>query len=201
MLWKRKSDDEDGNQGNPESVAQGEPSLKLKSAAPTPSVPAAAPSGAARPAAPSGAEPPRRPVTPPDIAAGRRDIRPAPPTSSSNDGKRLIVGRDIVLNGEITSCEKLVIEGRVQANVTDCREIVIAPSGAFKGSAEIESAEISGNFHGTLSVRERLLIRATGRVEGEIRYGKLEIECGGEITGQIQSIGGQLKFGGGESSS
>ncbi|MFN0043354.1 MAG: polymer-forming cytoskeletal protein [Alphaproteobacteria bacterium] len=198
MLWKRKSDDEDGNQANPES-AQVEPSLKLKSAAPTVSAPA--PTGTAKPAAPSSVEPPRRPLTPPDIAAGRRDSRPAPPTSSGNDGKRLIVGRDIVLNGEITSCEKLVIEGRVQANVTDCREIVIAPSGAFKGSAEIESAEISGNFHGTLSVRERLLIRATGRVEGEIRYGKLEIECGGEITGQIQSIGGQLKFGGGESSS
>ena len=197
VLWKRKSDDEDANQGSPESAAQGEPSLKLKSAAPT--VPA--PTGAARPTAPSVAEPPRRPITPPDIAAGRRDIRPATPASSGNDGKRLIVGRDIVLNGKITSCEKLVIEGRVQANVTDCREIVIAPSGAFKGNAEIESAEISGNFHGTLSVRERLLIRATGRVEGEIRYGKLEIECGGEITGQIQSIGGQLKFGGGESSS
>lgn len=178
MLWKRKSEEEE-NKVATDSGGQGEPSLKLKGAA--------APAEAARPATPA-AEPPRRPMAPPEIPGTvRQPTRPGASSSSAADGKKLIVGRDIVLNGEITSCEKLVIEGRVQANVTDCKEIVIAQSGAFKGSAEIESAEISGHFQGSLTVKDRLFIRTTGRVEGEIRYGKLEIECGGELSGNIRS--------------
>ena len=116
----------------------------------------------------------------------RRDVRPVAPPS---EGKRLIVGRDISLSGEISSCDKLIVEGRVQANVTDCHEISIAQTGTFKGNAEIDGAEVSGQFQGTLTVHDRLLIRSTGRVDGEIRYGRLEIECGGELTGQVTSMG------------
>ena len=37
------------------------------------------------------------------------------PAASENEGKKLIVGRDIILSGRITSCDKLVVEGRVEA--------------------------------------------------------------------------------------
>ena len=40
---------------------------------------------------------------------------------------------------------------------------------------------------GNLTVRKRLFIRATGRVSGTIRYGQIEIERGGQISGDIQS--------------
>jgi cytoskeletal protein CcmA (bactofilin family) len=66
----------------------------------------------------------------------------------------------------------------------------IAESGLFKGSASIEEAEVRGRFEGNLTVRKRLLIRATGRVSGTIRYGQIEIECGGQISGDIQTDGG-----------
>jgi cytoskeletal protein CcmA (bactofilin family) len=36
-------------------------------------------------------------------------------------------------------------------------------------------------------VRKRLLIKASGRVSGTIRYGQIEIECGGQISGDIQA--------------
>ena len=36
-------------------------------------------------------------------------------------------------------------------------------------------------------MRKRLLIRASGRVSGTIRYGQVEIECGGQISGDIQA--------------
>jgi cytoskeletal protein CcmA (bactofilin family) len=57
----------------------------------------------------------------------------------------------------------------------------------FKGSTSIEEAEVSGRFEGNLTVRKRLLIKATGRVSGTIRYGQIEIECGGQISGDIQA--------------
>jgi cytoskeletal protein CcmA (bactofilin family) len=64
--------------------------------------------------------------------------------------------------------------------------IQIAENGAFKGNAEIDIAEIRGEFDGELTVRQKLVIYATGKVSGKIRYGKLVIEEGGQIAGDVQ---------------
>ena len=114
---------------------------------------------------------------------------PPAPRSSDADAKMLIVGREISLNGQISACDKLIVEGRVEANLTDCRYIEVAESGSFKGSAEIDEMEVRGKVDGKISVRRRLLIRSTGRVNGEIRYGQIEIECGGEISGTVKTEG------------
>jgi cytoskeletal protein CcmA (bactofilin family) len=45
----------------------------------------------------------------------------------------------------------------------------------------LQEAEIQGRFEGNLVVRKRLLIKASGRVSGTIRYDQIEIECGGQI--------------------
>jgi cytoskeletal protein CcmA (bactofilin family) len=106
----------------------------------------------------------------------------------SDDAKKLIVGRDIVLSGEITACDKLVVEGRVEASIKDCREIEIAETGTFKGAAEIEVGEISGTFEGSITAHKLLVVRATGRVIGTIRFGQLEIERGGQIAGDVKVL-------------
>ena len=121
----------------------------------------------------------------------------ATPTSNSNNadssfsstnevGSKLIVGPNIKLKGvEITDCDTLVVEGRVEATM-DSRVIQIAERGAFKGSAEIDIAEIRGEFDGELTVRQKLVIYATGKVSGKIRYGKVVIEEGGQLAGDVQ---------------
>ena len=140
---------------------------------------------AARPAADAArpTEAPRRapePAPPPNVAGLRR---------SETDVRTLIVGREISLSGEINSCNKLVVEGSVEANLQNCREVDISDTGLFKGSASIDEAEVRGRFEGNLTVRKRLMIRATGKVTGTIRYGQIEIECGGQISGDIQTDG------------
>lgn len=107
--------------------------------------------------------------------------------SSTNEvGSKLIVGPNIKLKGvEITDCDTLVVEGFVEATM-DSRVIQIAERGAFKGSAEIDIAEIRGEFDGDLTVRQKLVIYATGKVSGKIRYGKVVIEEGGQLAGDVQ---------------
>ena len=115
-------------------------------------------------------------------------LAPVLPTPRRDtEQRRLIVGREISLTGEITACERLIVEGSVEANLNNCREVEIAESGMMKGTAAIEEAEIRGRFEGSLTVRKRLFIRATGKVTGTVRYGQLEIECGGQISGDIQA--------------
>ncbi len=107
---------------------------------------------------------------------------------TTENGNKLIVGRDIVLNGQITACDQLVVEGRVEAALENSQSIEIAETGVFKGSAVIEEATISGNFEGSLTVRGELTVKATGRIEGEIRYGKLCIESGGQLVGTVEVL-------------
>ena len=161
------------------------PAGQTATVAPVPRVPSPIPPRTpelARPPEPiRPAEPPRRatpePVPPPQPVARRGD----------GDLRRLIVGREISLSGEITSCDKLIVEGSVEANLQNCHEIEIAESGLFKGTASIDEAEVRGRFEGELVVRRRLLIRSGGKVVGTIRYGQIEIECGGQISGEIQA--------------
>lgn len=103
-------------------------------------------------------------------------------------GSRLIVGPDVKLKGaEIQDCDILVVEGRVEATM-DSRVIQIAEHGAFSGKVGIDVAEVHGNFEGELTARSQLIIHATGRVSGKIRYGKILIEEGGELSGDIASL-------------
>jgi cytoskeletal protein CcmA (bactofilin family) len=151
----------------------------------------------ARPPAepPRAAEGPRRavtepipaPVAPPPVATAPPPL-PATQARRGETGLRqLTVGREISLSGEIASCDTLIVEGSVEANLQNCRDVDIAETGFFKGSAEIDNADVRGIFEGSLLVRKRLLIRSGGQVSGTIRYGQIEIELGGQIAGDVQS--------------
>ena len=113
---------------------------------------------------------------------------PVAETRPDEGGSKLIVGPNIKLKGvEIDDCDTLVVEGRVEATMVS-RAIQIAEQGAFKGTADIEVAEIRGSFEGELTVRGRLVVHATGRVSGKVRYGKLLVQEGGEIVGDVGSL-------------
>jgi cytoskeletal protein CcmA (bactofilin family) len=106
--------------------------------------------------------------------------------SAGENPSRLTVGPNIKLKGlEITDCDTLCVEGTVEATMKS-RVIEVAEIGAFKGEAEIEVAEIRGRFEGSLIVRDKLVIHGTGRVSGQVRYGKLVIEEGGQLSGEVQ---------------
>jgi cytoskeletal protein CcmA (bactofilin family) len=101
----------------------------------------------------------------------------------------LIVGPDIKLKGtEITDCDTLIVEGRVEASM-DSRVIQIDEHGVFVGKVGIDIAEVRGRFEGELTARKQLVIRSTGRLSGKIRYGKVLIEEGGELSGDVAALG------------
>jgi cytoskeletal protein CcmA (bactofilin family) len=127
--------------------------------------------------------------TPPEATPGdeaRKADRPSP--AADRQGSQLIVGPNIKLKGvEITDCDTLVVEGHVEATM-DSRAIQIAPNGSFAGTAGIDIAEIRGGFSGELTARKCLTIHSTGKISGKIRYSKIVIEEGGEISGDIMKL-------------
>lgn len=141
-----------------------------------------------------GSHTPARAAAPPSPEAARRLAtpiparRPEPSRLESPDARRLVVGREICLSGEITSCDKLVVEGRVEATIVGARAVEVMPGGVFRGRAEVDEVDVAGLFEGELTATDRLVIRSGGRVSGSVRYGRIVIESGGEIAGDMQTL-------------
>jgi len=136
----------------------------------------------------SAQESARHAESPKPADAVRADYTAARKDAPGDEGSRLIVGPNIKLKGsEITDCGILVVEGRVEASMNS-RDIHIAEGGVFSGKAEIDVAEIRGTFEGELTARKRLVIHATGRVSGTIRYGAMQIEEGGIVSGNVAML-------------
>jgi len=124
----------------------------------------------------------RRPI---DTGGQKRGERGA---ARDDNPKQMIIGRDIVLAGDIESCEQLVVEGSFKGTLHKCRAIEIASTGVLKGNAEVQDAEVSGRFEGELTVRRTLVVHQSGRVYGKIRYKTLEVSAGGRIGGDIGAL-------------
>lgn len=152
------------------------------------SSPIKAPAGSSRQEAPPPPQSGNRNSEIPSNAVPETPAVAEPRTVAKDTGARLIVGPDVKLKGaEILDCDILVVEGRVEATM-DSRVIHIADKGAFSGKVSIDVAEIHGSFDGELTARSQLIIHATGRVSGKIRYGKLVIAEGGELCGDINAL-------------
>ena len=107
---------------------------------------------------------------------------------STAPGSKLFVGVNIKLKGiEISDCDQLIIEGHVEATVHS-KGMQIAKPGTLKGTAVIDVAEVHGEFSGELTARTRLVVHGTGRVSGTIRYGKLIVAEGGELSGDVKRL-------------
>ena len=107
------------------------------------------------------------------------------PVSNTN---RLNVGKNVKLKGGVITCDILSVEGKIEASLPSASEIEIGSGGYFKGKAKVTNADISGDFEGELQVKDVLTIRKGGVVSGTVRYGKIVIESGGKISGDMQSF-------------
>lgn len=144
-------------------------------------------SGASAVPTPLPAEPPRSGSASLVPGTSPAPAEPAKTEESLLDA-RLIVGANVKLRGaEILDCDTLVVEGRVEATM-DSRVIRIAEKGSFSGKVSIDIAEVHGHFDGELTARSQLIIHATGRVSGKVRYGKLVIDEGGILSGDINML-------------
>jgi cytoskeletal protein CcmA (bactofilin family) len=120
-----------------------------------------------------------------DIVAPRRAGADGLPSSSAHT---LVVGRDIVLTGEIETCDKLIVEGRVEGEITDTRHLEITESGRFKGRAEVEVCVVAGACEGEITVAGLLTVRPKGRIKGTVRYAEIEMQRGGRLSGEVEIL-------------
>ena len=93
--------------------------------------------------------------------------------------------KDTHVEGKIRTASDFRIEGTLVGSL-DCQaKLIIGQSGNVNGDVTCKTAMIEGTFEGNLEVADLLEVRETARVSGEIAYGKLKIDAGAQLTGQL----------------
>ncbi|MEY4713408.1 MAG: hypothetical protein RIS88_2858 [Pseudomonadota bacterium] len=110
-------------------------------------------------------------------------------SSSRGDAPgNLTIGEGVKVTGQLVVPGLAVINGTLQGEL-QADELLVGPQGSLSGQVRVRTADIHGSTHETLEASEFLCVRATGRVNGQARYGEIEIEKGGVIRGAISPVG------------
>jgi cytoskeletal protein CcmA (bactofilin family) len=108
-------------------------------------------------------------------------------THTIPDANRLYIGEGVTIKGEISVPDTLIVCGALEGDVT-VGNLIVGKTGAIKGRITVgENAEISGKVFEKLDVKSLLILRSTGRVDGHISYGLLQIEQGASVAGGLSS--------------
>ena len=103
------------------------------------------------------------------------------------DTNSLYVGEGVTIKGEVVATNTVVVCGVIEGDVS-AGNLLVGETGAIKGRTVVaQNAEIAGKVLEKLDVRALLVLRSTGRVDGKISYGMLQIEQGATVAGGISA--------------
>lgn len=120
--------------------------------------------------------------TRPDSAPAGRS---APPSPSA--GGRATIGRSITIQGEVTGDEDLVIQGRVEGSVNlKQHSVEIGPEGEVTADVSGRVVTVEGHVEGNLRASERVILRKTAHVEGDITCPRVTLEDGAYFRGGVE---------------
>ena len=98
----------------------------------------------------------------------------------------MINGQSIVIRGDISGSEDLVIAGRVEGSISlDGRVLTLASGSHVVGTLSAASVVVSGTVEGSIEAGERLEIRDTAVIEGDLSAPKLLVAEGADLKASI----------------
>lgn len=100
---------------------------------------------------------------------------------------RAIIGSDAVIKGKIRNGSVIEVHGYVEGEI-DADQILVREGGRVFGTIKARNAEVSGTVQGDVSVRELISIGSAGSVAGNVRYGRLALAEGGDLSADVRNI-------------
>lgn len=96
-------------------------------------------------------------------------------------------GQSIVIKGEVSGAEDLVIAGRVEGKIRlDGCALTLAPGSQVVGEIEAGTIIVSGTIDGSVVASKRLEARATALIEGDISTPVLLVAEGAQISATVE---------------
>ena len=102
----------------------------------------------------------------------------------TNEAGCIVIGEGVTVSGKFVVPGRAVINGSLEGDL-QADELLVGAQGKLVGNTKVRKADIFGEIRDTLLASEHLIIRSTGRVNGNASYGEIEIERGGLVQGAI----------------
>lgn len=99
----------------------------------------------------------------------------------------LILGEDAVLKGEVKNCKRMELYGYAEGQ-TSAESLLIHQGGRLYGNIQADNLEVEGTLQGDVRVKQLMRIKSTGSVTGNIKYGRLAMEEGAEMTAHVRNV-------------
>jgi cytoskeletal protein CcmA (bactofilin family) len=114
------------------------------------------------------------------------DMVSPPESRSGATGSAALIGRSVVIKGELDGSEDLTIEGQVEGKI-ELRDhtLTIGQNGRIKAQVFAKSVVVFGELVGNISASEMVDIRDNGAVDGDIVAPRVAIAEGAHFRGSI----------------
>jgi cytoskeletal protein CcmA (bactofilin family) len=96
------------------------------------------------------------------------------------------IGEGVTFKGSISAPDVIVVDGIVEGDVT-ARSVRVGVSGSIKGTVTSIDADVHGKLCDKIEVKEFLLVRATGHIEGSLACGDVQVERGAILSATVTS--------------
>lgn len=101
--------------------------------------------------------------------------------------RRSVLSPSITIKGDISGTEDLILEGKMQGSITlPKNEVIIGPEGAVKANITASKISIEGKVSGDIKSSERVVIKQSGRLEGNIVAPRVVLEDGCQFKGSVE---------------
>ncbi len=115
---------------------------------------------------------------------------PLPPPRPSSGQPPASIGASILIKGDLEGSEDLAIHGRLEGTVSlKKNHILVGREGKLKGDVYGRSVHVEGDVRGNLYGTQEVIIRTTGRVQGNIVSPRVTLENGSRFKGSIDMEG------------
>lgn len=96
-----------------------------------------------------------------------------------------IIGSSIVIDGEISGDEDLVIQGTVKGKISLKESLFIEASGVVEADIEVQNVDIAGRVTGNIAATEKVELKPDCRVVGDVRAPRILIADGASFKGNV----------------
>ena len=111
---------------------------------------------------------------------------PSPSPASSSSGGRALLGPSIAMQGNLAGKEDLLIEGRFEGEIrVPGHQVTIGRQGNVEAEIRARRIVVEGKLAGNIVAEEQAVVRATGRVQGDIKSPKVALDEGCQFKGRI----------------
>jgi cytoskeletal protein CcmA (bactofilin family) len=96
-----------------------------------------------------------------------------------------VIGSSIVIDGEISGDEDLVIQGTVKGKISLKESLYVESSGVVEADIETQNVEIAGRVTGNIVATDKVELKQDCRVVGDVRAPRILIADGASFKGNV----------------